>query len=617
MLNPDNRELYLSALKPPEEYEFEAGVAATYSLDLLTLLLAPVSFALSEFQNESEINLDLTTILESLRRTADKMAVFCQSGRIQIPKADNLLYSYLERAVVEVMPPDPQKGVFHPKFWLLRFASPGKPPVYRLICLSRNLTFDQSWDTILVMDGEVAQHRKKGYSVNRPLADLVSYLPALAVNETASHVSGVLETITGDLPRVRFEPPSSFSAYSFRPVGIPGYRRMKIEENDRLLVISPFLSDRALVSLANTSKKGEAVLVSSPDSLDTLQRGTLDKFSRIYAFEDLPVEPEEENEHPETEERPRGLHTKLILAEYGGNTKLWTGSANATDPVFTKPGNIEFMVELEGRRKDTGINCLLGEEDSLLKLLRPHVPPAEPEEQEPVSRRLEQQLEEARRALAGAGLQLRAYPLDKDDNFALVLTRSNSRDLSVLADIKARCWPISLSKDTRAQNIPVDAGAEVSFAALSLESITSFMAFELIAEEENQKEVVRFVLNLPLSGLPENRHDHVLYKIISNRGSFIRYLLLLLSEGESSQPDLYWALMEEGGSKKASEGPPALPLFEELVRAVSRHPEKIDRIARLIDDLRQTEKGREALPEGFNEIWEPIIAARKKVEGNG
>ncbi len=617
MLNPNDRQLYLNALKPPEEYEFDAGVAATYSLDLLTLLLAPVSFVLSEFQNESEVTLDLTTILESLRRTADKLAVFCQSGRIQIPKADNLLYSHLERAVIEVTPPNPT-GVFHPKFWLLRFVSPGRAPVYRFICLSRNLTFDQSWDTILVMEGEVAQNRIRGFTVNRPLADFVNYLPELAINETSPHIRGLVETITGDLPRVKFQPPSSFHAYSFKPIGIPGYRKMNIERNNRLLIISPFLSDRALVNLASTNKKGENILVSRLDNLDALQRDTLDKFNRIYAFEDLAVEPEQEDDYSKQEESPQGLHAKLILAEYGWDAKLWTGSANATDPVFTKQSNIEFMVELEGRRKDMGIDCLLqDEEEAFVKLLTPYVPPAEPRKQELISQRLEQLLEEARRALGRAGLRLTAHSLDKDGSFALVLDQAGPTKLDFLSGLNARCWPITLNKETRAKAIPADTDVNISFEPLSLESITSFIAFELTAQEDSHRKVVRFVLNLPLYGIPENRQEHILYRIISDRGSFIRYLLLLLTEGGSFQPELYTELMRKTGGKASSGGLPALPLFEELVRAMSRHPEKIDRIARLIDDISKTEEGRRALPEGFAEIWEPIIAARKKVMDNG
>ena len=61
---------------------------------------------------------------------------------------------------------------------------------------------------------------------------------------------------------------------------------------------------------------------------------------------------------------------------------------------------------------------------------------------------------------------------------------------------------------------------------------------------------------------------------------------------------------------------PEIPLLEALMRALSRNPEQLDRIARLVDDLRRTEQGARLLPEGFDSVWEPIWAARLEM-GHG
>ena len=45
MLNPDQRELFLSALRPPDGYRFDRGIGTTFTLNLLTLLVAPLSLA--------------------------------------------------------------------------------------------------------------------------------------------------------------------------------------------------------------------------------------------------------------------------------------------------------------------------------------------------------------------------------------------------------------------------------------------------------------------------------------------------------------------------------------------------------------------------------------------
>jgi hypothetical protein len=62
---------------------------------------------------------------------------------------------------------------------VLRFAAPDQPVVYRFLCLSRNLTFDRSWDTILLLEGRLLEQEKE-IAVNRPLSDFVAAVPELA-----------------------------------------------------------------------------------------------------------------------------------------------------------------------------------------------------------------------------------------------------------------------------------------------------------------------------------------------------------------------------------------------------------------------------------------------------
>ena len=44
-------------------------------------------------------------------------------------------------------------------------------------------------------------------------------------------------------------------------------------------------------------------------------------------------------------------------------------------------------------------------------------------------------------------------------------------------------------------------------------------------------------------------------------------------------------------------------MIEEMVRAFSRNPEKIDRVERLIKDLKGTGDVCDVLPEGFDDLW--------------
>jgi hypothetical protein len=66
------------------------------------------------------------------------------------------------------------------------------------------------------------------------------------------------------------------------------------------------------------------------------------------------------------------------------------------------------------------------------------------------------------------------------------------------------------------------------------------------------------------------------------------------------------------GHRRAPARSSSQPLLEELVRAYSRQPAKIARIARLVSELEQSEKGEELLPEDFRQVWAVLEAARKE-----
>ena len=51
MLEPGKRLLYLEELRPPEGYQLDRAIATTFSLDLLSLLMAPLSMVLHESQS--------------------------------------------------------------------------------------------------------------------------------------------------------------------------------------------------------------------------------------------------------------------------------------------------------------------------------------------------------------------------------------------------------------------------------------------------------------------------------------------------------------------------------------------------------------------------------------
>src|SRR5690554_5539437 len=122
-LTPESRVLLTDALRPPSGYRVDAAVGTTYSLDLMSMLLAPLSFALNDGTSASDIEAaDPIRLLEAVSRYADVTTVFCQAGGIHVPSTYRSVLTFIEDAVVEVAPPTDQ-GMFHPKVWALRFVS--------------------------------------------------------------------------------------------------------------------------------------------------------------------------------------------------------------------------------------------------------------------------------------------------------------------------------------------------------------------------------------------------------------------------------------------------------------------------------------------------------------
>ncbi len=157
---------------------------------------------------------------------------------------------------------------------------------------------------------------------------------------------------------------------------------------------------------------------------------------------------------------------------------------------------------------------------------------------------------------------------------------------------------------------PLGDGSPVQFRRVSLVGLTCFFAFELEAENEGREAAVSFVLKLPMEGIPQNRDQSILYAIVSDRARFLRYLLFLLAAEEGNLGVLGRHIGLSGKGRPV--GGIGIPLLEQLVKAYSRYPERIDRIARLVEDLVSSGQAEEILPDGFNEVWQTFLEARAR-----
>lgn len=612
MLGTNERTLLLESLRPPEGYELDFAITTTFTLDLISLLIAPLGFTFFELEGDPSANvtsIDPLVLLRTLRRYAERLTVFCQAGRIAVPRMQQPLIAALEGSVVPVKA-SIEGGVFHPKVWVLRYTSEHDPVHYRLICQTRNLTFDGSWDTSLIMDGKLVD-RKVAYAANHPLADFVAELPRLAVDDVSPLIAGNVQLAASELRRVDFQPPEPFENYAFHPLGFGRYTANPIPDNGRTLVISPFLT--AGMAREFGSAGSDSVLVSRADTMDALSRSDLSGFAQIYTLEpSAEAELQVETQYAQDSLAPSaGLHAKLFVVEEGRHSTVWSGSANATDAAFHR--NVEFLVSLGGKKSVCGISSIFGapnDQTALRNFLVPYEPRKDPIECDEQLEALERSLDEAR--LAIAGYTWRAKVKQNQSLFDISLEPGDHEVLNFNTRAAVRIWPITLN-DNSAK--PLSRAAEpILFGPVTLEALTPFFAVDISLKSGDQAVRTRFVLRARLEGAPADRREHLLNYYLKDPRSLIRFLLLLLTPDDESTDapadgfsDFY------APSKPIVTGPPPEALLEALLRAMHRNPTSLDSVATAIEDLRKTDNGRKLIPDGFDSIWEAIWATRQKL----
>lgn len=614
MLQPNDRRHLFESLRPPEGYTLDAAIGTTFTLELLALLTAPLAFTTFDWADEAgHLKRSPQALLATMQQYADRISIFCQTGKIAIPKTHSLLYSYLEGCVIEVNAPR-SGGIFHPKIWVLRFSADNQPIRYRFLCLSRNLTFDRAWDTLLVLDGQLMTHHEE-IATNRALSDFVAALPQLAHNPPiAQRIQTEVDRMQTELRHVQFELPPGFEQLRFHSLGLKGSSPSPISGPiDRLLVMAPFVSEKRLQQLGQQGKRN--VLISRSEALDRIPATTLGTFAQLYQISPA-ANPDtaEVNSDLPTQPPLVGLHAKLYLAEAGQKSRLWTGSANATNAAFEH--NVEFLVELIGSKQRFGIDTLLAfqeHEVSFRSLLEPFTPPPEPQETDET---LHQLAKVAESKLLKLQLSAHVLPAEEPDRYCLQLRWGGNERWEFPPDVTVRCYPMTRA-DLSTPLLP-KTRTQIEFQPLTCQALTSFFAFEIWTRADREK-IGAFLLNVPLEGVPDNRRQQLLRSLLENKNQVLKLLLFLLAEGKADARELInlisdgTAQVEKGTDSPGQSHLSLFPLFEAMVRALDRNPAKLDHIARLVEDLRQLPAEEQLLPEGFEAIWSPIYAARQRL----
>jgi hypothetical protein len=623
MLSPHDRVSLLDALRPSAGFTLDAAVGTSFTLDLEALLTAPIAFALFEATDTDpdDPSVEPVGLLEAIRRYASRITVFCQAGQIALPVKHRTVFAWLEEAVVEARAPRAHR-LFHPKVWLGRYREVGTDRhMLRVLCATRNLTLDNSWDTLLRLESE-PQRRGRGKQAkkNGALAAFVSQLPELATCPLPDARASMVQDLASDLERTLLLPPEPFERVRFHVFGLGSKAESPFPRNSqRAVVVSPFLSEPFIDRFLRDHRV--TALVSREESLDRIAPTVLERVERLAVLNaavDL-APPEsggparqaasEAVEVPTESADPNttfgGLHAKLFAFDTPKGSVVVTGSANATAAAFD--GNVEVVATLHGP-EEAGIAALLAEssgETGFNDLLVDYTPletSVQPNEQD----ELELGLDELRRQIAEGAFTATVRTVA--DHYALEFQGSRPMPSLDADELELVAWPMTLAEDQSAMLLESGRKPRATFD-VSFEGITSFFGIRLSARRGSARHSTTSLVNATLSGAPADRHSRLLAAMLRDPDRLLRYLLLLLADEDTLSTE---AMTGPGGgwlTRWLGRGWDEIPLFELLVRAVERFPERLDHIDRLLDDLE--DQRTHVLPPGFEEIWAPIWACRE------
>jgi alkylhydroperoxidase/carboxymuconolactone decarboxylase family protein YurZ len=564
VLPPDGRAVLVELLRPPPGAELARGIATTFTLDLVSALAAPLSFAGHRLGSAK----DPEAIMQAVTMAADRLDIFCQAGQLNVPGKPSDLMAFLEKMVHPVKSPH-VGGLFHPKIWLLEF-SDGTETSFRFLCASRNLTSDRNWDVVVRLDGT---RGSRPLAANRPLRDLVSSLPAWAIQPLPAERTARIQELADSVRYTYWERPDDVGDIAFHALGATRRRSSLDFTGTSHLVISPFATSDGLRRVAPSGS-----------------------VTKTYVLDDAAALEQPDDTAAARQDLLAGLHAKAYVVERGYDAHVFVGSANATRAAFD--GNIEFLVELVGKKSKLGIETLVGADAPFRQMLTDY--PATggklPSADDVADRKLEEKL----RSLATLAFSAAArcsgelYTVQVTTNGPLLLNET----ITATAELLTR------PGDAAPLQEPVD----IAFPGIAMVDVTPFLVLRVTdARGESRATVVLAAL----TGDPPGRHDELLARQIDTPEKFLRLLALMLSLGSAG------SLAELTGSSAGSGWRDAgqLGVFETLVRALGAAPAVLADIAPLVERLQRSEKGRQVLPEGFAELWDLVWRARAELAG--
>lgn len=608
MLNPnDDRLDYGQVLAPPEGYNLDFAIGTTYSLDLDALVGASIALGLSE-DTDSDLMKNPICLLEALRATGDKVALFCEAGQIHMPNNVTSLYILLEKMVFQVNTAK-RKGIgkypsFHPKFWLLRYVDENSVPFYRVVILSRNLTFDRSWDITFCMDGVV--NRRKTLKTE-PVIDFISYLVGnLSSDDNGKAKQKKIKAIMRELPYVHFELNSrEFEDFEFLPIGIKNSEGGFHSTEDKafaplfedsfheVLVMSPFLTGSVIKDFNDRNtyiNKTEYMLFTRAMSLGKLKPEDCSNF-KIFTMKDAVVDGESAISEDEPQIQKQDIHAKVYMVRKYSDSYLYLGSLNASHNA--KYGNIEFMMMLKSKNRYL----------NLMKLSEALFGGSEEATSNPfqeVSLNTIVAIDEDQEMQSA--LENYVKDISRMKPNAIVTANGENYDVTVYFTKYEACkYKVSMSP--LLSNKTEVLAENLQFASLHLTQLSEF--YKLVITDGER--TIQRVIMIPTNGLPEEREKAVVNSVVKDKECFYRYIAFLLGDNcvlSALEASNVTGVANAGITHDTVQIP---ALYEKMLQTAATAPERFKEIDYLIKAI--SSDG--VIPEQFEELYNTFKKAVK------
>lgn len=589
---------YGSILSPPVDYHLEAAVGTTYSLDLETLTAISIALGLSQ-ATDSELKNNPICLLEALRKVTDKILIFCEAGQIKVPANSSSLYILLEQMVTEVALPNKGKmngyPAFHPKCWLVQYANLGGDKIYRFIVMSRNMTFDRSWDVSAVLEGKES---KDNLEKTKPVQDFLRFLSAYVKkdNEKSQAKKKMLKNLIKVLDNVSFHTNSKeFFDFEVLPLGI-GKNAYDINQDslfldtfNELIVISPFLTGNIIENLNKDSKSltnCRRTLITRKNELSKLKQNQVNNFD-IFCLKDTIIDGEDSFSDEDIIRQKQDIHAKVYLKRKWSDTDFYLGSMNATYAALNQ--NVEMMLWLGAKNRYLNSTKLLndlfgGEEDNpenpfyKTEISDDGIPAGDDEKN-----KLELMVKKLCRVNSHGEV------IKTDDNFTVKITFEGMDEVSNMT-----ISPLRSNKEK-------ELNEEVIFEGLDLLQLSEFYKITVKGEKEELKRIIM----ISTTGIPSERENSVVNSIVSNKQSFIEYISFVL--GEDYLMSYMEKRLEPDSGLNGSQDIPMPAIYEKMLKTAANEPERLDEIEYLLNMITSVD----VIPDGFRQMYETFKKAVK------